>query len=84
IGTFGQCRRKVKMASRLTMAHSMQNRMMPRQRKQGVLTWACLLQSCRTEGLRPLLDFRPSAGEPQTLAWPRSAENLQGVHMNKK
>uniref|UniRef100_A0A3B1ISE5 Uncharacterized protein n=1 Tax=Astyanax mexicanus TaxID=7994 RepID=A0A3B1ISE5_ASTMX len=61
IGTFGQCRRKVKMASRLTMAHSMQNRMMPRK-----------------------VPPPPAAGEPQTLAWPRSAENLQGVHMNKK
>uniref|UniRef100_A0AAQ4PAY5 Uncharacterized protein n=1 Tax=Gasterosteus aculeatus aculeatus TaxID=481459 RepID=A0AAQ4PAY5_GASAC len=34
IGTLGQWMRKMKMASRLTRAHIMQKRMMPRQRRK--------------------------------------------------
>uniref|UniRef100_A0A3B3RU82 Uncharacterized protein n=1 Tax=Paramormyrops kingsleyae TaxID=1676925 RepID=A0A3B3RU82_9TELE len=38
MGTLGQCMRKMNMASRLTTAHSMQKRMMPRQRRPSFLT----------------------------------------------
>uniref|UniRef100_A0A665VLK8 Uncharacterized protein n=1 Tax=Echeneis naucrates TaxID=173247 RepID=A0A665VLK8_ECHNA len=34
IGTLGQWMRKMKMASRLTIAQTMQKRMMPRQRRK--------------------------------------------------
>uniref|UniRef100_A0A8C9X0H4 Uncharacterized protein n=1 Tax=Sander lucioperca TaxID=283035 RepID=A0A8C9X0H4_SANLU len=34
MGTLGQWMRKMKMASRLTIAHIMQKRMMPRQRRK--------------------------------------------------
>lgn len=41
------------------------------------ITLACLSPICQTEGLRLLRGFHPSAGGPQTLAWPHTPESLQ-------
>lgn len=41
------------------------------------ITSACLSLICQTEGLRLLRGFHPSAGGPQTPAWPHTPESLQ-------